>query len=96
MAALQANGVAAAVVRSVADLIQDDAQLKSRGHWVYLDHPEMGRSLYDSPSFRISGVDQGPHSPAPLLGQHTDDVCRDILDLSDGDISALKKDGVLS
>lgn len=96
MAALQANGVAAAVVRSVAELIQDDDQLNSRGHWVYLDHPEMGRSLYDAPSFRISGVDQGPRSPAPLLGQHTDDVCKDVLELSDGDIRKLKKDGVLS
>jgi benzylsuccinate CoA-transferase BbsF subunit len=96
MAALQAHGVAAALVRSAGDLIHEDDQLKSRGHWVYLDHPEMGRSLYDSPPFRISGIEHGPHSPAPLLGQHTDEVCREILGMTDGEIRGLKEDGVLS
>ena len=96
MSALQAHGVAAAVVQSAADLILEDEQLKSRGHWIYLDHPEMGRSLYDSPSFRISETQSGPRSPAPLLGQHTEEVCKDILDLTEGEICALKEDGVLS
>jgi benzylsuccinate CoA-transferase BbsF subunit len=96
MPTLQDNGVAAAVVQSAADLISADAQLKARGHWVYLDHPEMRRSLYNSAPFRMSDAAGIPRSPAPLLGQHTEEVCREILQLSDDDISVLRRDGVLS
>jgi benzylsuccinate CoA-transferase BbsF subunit len=96
MSVLQENGVAAAVVQSAGDLISTDAQLKARGHWVYLDHPEMKRSLYNAAPFRMSGATGMPRGPAPLLGQHTDEVCRDILKLSNDDISVLRRDGVLS
>jgi benzylsuccinate CoA-transferase BbsF subunit len=96
MSTLQDNGVAAAVVQSAADLVLKDAQLKARGHWVYLDHPEMNRSLYNSAPFRMSDAAGIPRAPAPLLGQHTEEVCRDILQLSDDDISVLRRDGVLS
>jgi benzylsuccinate CoA-transferase BbsF subunit len=96
MTALQDNGVAAAVVQSAADLISTDAQLKARGHWVYLDHPEMNQSLYNAAPFRMTGASGIPRGPAPLLGQHTDEVCRDILKLSDDEIFVLRRDGVLS
>ena len=33
--------------------------------------------------------------PAPLLGQHTAQVCRDILDMPDAEIAALMQEGVL-
>jgi benzylsuccinate CoA-transferase BbsF subunit len=96
MSTLQDSGVAAAAVQSAADLVLKDAQLQARGHWVYLDHPEMNRSLYNSAPFRMSDAACTPRSPAPLLGQHTDEVCREILRLSDDDIFTLKRDGVLS
>jgi benzylsuccinate CoA-transferase BbsF subunit len=44
----------------------------------------------------MTGATGMPRGPAPLLGQHTDEVCRDILKLSDDDISVLRRDGVLS
>jgi benzylsuccinate CoA-transferase BbsF subunit len=96
MSVLQKNGVAAGVVRTAADVIEKDPQLRARGHWIYLDHPEMGRSLYNAPPFRISGLADVPSTPAPLLGQHTCDVCRDLLGLSEGEIGALQSEGVLT
>jgi benzylsuccinate CoA-transferase BbsF subunit len=96
MSVLQKNGVAAGVVRTAADVIEKDPQLRARGHWIYLDHPEMGRSLYNAPAFRISGFADVPSTPAPLLGQHTHDVCRDLLGLSEGEIGALQSEGVLT
>ena len=96
MSVLQKNGVAAGVVRTAADAIEKDPQLRARGHWVYLDHPEMGRSLYNAPPFRISGLAVVPSTPAPLLGQHTCDVCRDLLGLSESEIGALQSEGVLT
>lgn len=95
MTELQTRGVAAGAVRDVADLIRHDPQLHHRGHWVELQHPEMGPSIYNAPSFRLSGLASGPLLPAPLLGQHTDDVCRELLQLDTIQIADLRERGVL-
>lgn len=95
MTALQAQAVPAGVVRTAKDIVEDDPQLRHRGHWVKLDHPEMGRSVYNAPPFRVSGVDQTPLSAAPLLGEHTDEVLRSLLGLADERIAELRADGAL-
>lgn len=95
MEALQQAGVAAGVVRDAAAIVTRDPQLQARGHWVRLQHPEMGESVYNAPAFRMSGVEIGPYSPAPLLGQHTEEVCRDVLGMTQGEIAALAESGVL-
>lgn len=89
MEALQAAGVAAGVVRDAAAIVARDPQLQARHHWVRLQHPEMGESVYNAPAFRMSGVEVGPYSPAPLLGQHTEEVCQDVLGMTKDEISAL-------
>lgn len=94
-AALQARGVAAGVVATAADVTRDP-QLEHRGHWVTLDHPEMGRSLYNAPPFRCSRTPVALSRPAPLLGQHTVEICRELLGLSDTEIAALREDGALT
>lgn len=96
MAALQARGVPAGVVQNAHDLVELDPQLRHRHHWRWLDHPEMGRSIYNGPPFSYESGPVGPRAPAPLLGQHTDAVCRDLLGLGDGEIDALTKEGVLT
>ena len=96
MARLQAAGVPAGVVHTAAGIVQHDPQLKHRRHWVQLDHPEMGPSIYNAPPFRLSGVEGVPRSPAPLLGQHTDEVCRHLFGLDDAEIEELRRQDVLS
>lgn len=96
MERLQAAGVAAGVVNTAADVVDRDKQLVHRGHWVKLNHPEMGPSIYNAPPFRIIGASPVPRSPAPLLGQHTDEVCGEVFGLAGSEIEALRRDGVLS
>ena len=36
-----------------------------------------------------------PSRPAPLLGQHTAEICRELLKMSDGEIEQLKGQGAL-
>lgn len=96
MLALQHAGVAAGVVRTAADIVDEDPQLQHRRHWVKLEHPEMGTSIYNAPPFRISGARPTPVAPAPLLGQHTDEVLTEILGLDTATVENLRQDDVLT
>ena len=93
--ALQAAGVAAAPVLSPPEVIADP-QLEHREHWRRLEHPEMGRSLYNGQPFRFARHEVQPTTPAPLLGQHTDEICEELLGLSPEQIAHLRTTDVLS
>jgi benzylsuccinate CoA-transferase BbsF subunit len=96
MTRLQKRGVAAGVVQNYQDLLETDPQLRHRNHFVVLDHPEMGPSAYNAPPFTLSGPDEPTmRTPAPLLGQHTRQVCADLLAMSDDEIDRLIAEGVL-
>lgn len=94
MRALQSRGVPAGVVESAQDVIEHDPQLAHRKHWISLDHPEMGRTLYNAPPFRCSRTPVGLSKPAPLLGQHTREICRELMELSEEEIQRLEAAGV--
>ncbi len=94
MRLLQSAGVPAGVVQRSSDLLRD-AQLAHRRFFRYLDHPEMGNIPYSGHQFRIRGYDSGPRFPAPLLGQHNEFVLRDILGMTDEEITeALAAGGI--
>lgn len=94
--ALQAASIPAGPVQDARDVLDHDPQLAARGHWVTLDHPEVGPSTYNSAPYRYSDAQSEPTSPAPLLGQHTREICRELLGLDDSEISHLEEAGVLS
>jgi benzylsuccinate CoA-transferase BbsF subunit len=94
MALLQKKGVAAGVVQNAKDLAQDP-QLKSRGFFVELDHPELGRTISDANPIRLSDSPPGYTHPAPLPGQDNEYVYGELLGLSRGEINRLKKQGVI-
>ncbi len=93
--ALQERGVAAAPVEDAADVVERDPQLAHRNHWVWLEHPEMGETVYNAPPFRFSGLDGTIRTAAPMLGQHTEQVCRELLGMDPDEVAALVEDGVL-
>lgn len=94
MSLMQQAGVAAGVVARSED-IHSDPQLKHRGHFVVLEHREMGPTVYDMPPYRLSQTPAQLRLPAPCLGEHTHYVCREILGMSDEEIADLMAEGVL-
>ena len=96
MADLQARGVPAGVVQNAQDILDKDPHMRERAYYQYLDHPETGRSAYDGPCARLSETPGFHEAAAPLFGQHTDEVCRRILELSDDEIAALLVEGVFA
>ncbi len=87
MEILQSKDIPAGVVQNARDMLEGDEHLKARGYYVYLDHPEAGRTAYDGPPFRLSKTPGELRSPAPLLGQHNEQVCKEILDMSEEEIA---------
>ncbi|PJK19608.1 CaiB/BaiF CoA transferase family protein [Mycolicibacterium goodii] len=94
-AELTARGVAASPVQHADDLIRRDPQLRARAHWVTLDHPVMGPSIYDRIPYRLSVTPGYLRTPAPLLGADTRDVCTQLLGLTDNTYEVLEQQGVV-
>jgi benzylsuccinate CoA-transferase BbsF subunit len=92
---LQAAGIPAGLVQDAADLIDRDPQLAHRGHWVRLDHAEMGESIYNAPPYRFSSSRVELASPAPLLGEHTLEILEQVLSIGREEGQRLIDEGVL-
>ncbi len=95
MAELQALGVAAGVVQTAKDVLLDDPQLAHLGHWRRLPHKVMGEVTFNALPFRFTRASIGPHAASPLIGEHTAEICRDVLGLDDTRIEALAAADVL-
>lgn len=93
---LQAHAIPCGPVQDARDVLERDPQLAARKHWITLDHPEVGPSTYNSAPYRYSDAQSEPTSPAPLLGQHTHEVCAELLDLDEDEINQLAQAGVLA
>ncbi|MFC1919353.1 CaiB/BaiF CoA transferase family protein [Chloroflexota bacterium] len=93
MALLQAKGVPAGVVQDGRDLVDRDPQLKHRGHFRVLDHPESGSHIYEAPPFRLNKTPAGEPTCAPCLGEHNEYICKHVLGMSDNEFVALVNSG---
>ena len=91
---LQAAGIAAAVVATGRDLVEEDEQLAARGFYPVLEHPIAGPVRHEGIVARLTSTPGALTSPAPLLGQHTADVLGELLGLSDEVLAALAAAGV--
>lgn len=80
---------------TVSDLVQN-AQLKARGFWVEVEHPELGATLlYPGAFARSSENSFGIRRRAPLIGEHNEEVLCGELGLSPNEITMLKQSGVI-
>ncbi|MCE2404776.1 MAG: CoA transferase [Dehalococcoidia bacterium] len=94
MEALQGAGVPSGVVSDPRDLFEDP-QLRYRGHFRRLDHPEIGPYATDQTEAHLSRTPGKLDRPAPLLGEHTEHVLTEMMGLSHEEYRSLKDDGVL-
>ncbi|HBV86305.1 CaiB/BaiF CoA-transferase family protein [Desulfosporosinus sp. BICA1-9] len=87
-------GVRAGVLQNSKDLLEDP-QLNERGFWAYLNHQEMRRHVYNVSPAHLSKTPAQLYSPAPLLGEHTDRVLKEVLGLSEAEIVKLREEKVI-
>jgi benzylsuccinate CoA-transferase BbsF subunit len=91
---LQAAGVAAYPVQNCLDIHRDE-NLEAFGFWHWLDHQAMGPSPYQGLEHRMSRTPGALRSPAPMIGQHNDEVFKEILGMSANEIEELKREKVI-
>jgi len=90
----QARRVPLAPVSTMADLLASD-HLKARGFFALIDHPEAGSRRYPGAPYQFSVTPWAIRRPAPLLGQHNDEVFRNELGLTAADLSAALAGGII-
>lgn len=91
---LQSAGLDAAAVNDLGDL-HADGQLLHRGHFGLVDHAVLGRHPAERHAIRFSETDPVLHKAAPLLGEDTEYVLRERLQMSASEYQSLLDDGVL-
>ena len=93
-ARLQAAGVPAARLVHPRTLPEDEHE-RSRDFIVSLEQPGVGPMRFEGPPFRGPSLGTPIETPAPWPGEHTREVCREWLALSDAEIDALLASGAL-
>ncbi len=94
MTTLQSAGVAAGIVQRATDQIKDP-QLLWRNAFVEVDHPVSGKKLLPNHSFNMTNMTFAESTPAGVLGQHTEEICHESLNMTDEEIRKLIGEKVL-
>jgi crotonobetainyl-CoA:carnitine CoA-transferase CaiB-like acyl-CoA transferase len=93
MELLQRAGVESGVVETNEDLNRDP-QLAARRHFRPLDHPVIGAHAVEANAIRFSETPEEIRSPAPRLGEHTEQVFRELVGMSEVEYRELAAKGV--
>ena len=76
------------------DRVFDDPHAKARGMAIEMPHPQAGSVNLVAAPAKMSETPVTYRRPPPVRGEHTVEVLRDMLGLTDGEIARLRNDGV--
>ncbi|MBO0729729.1 MAG: CoA transferase, partial [Acidimicrobiaceae bacterium] len=91
---LQGEGVPAGMMMYISDQ-PGDPHLIDRGYILALEQPGLGDILLEGPAFHATRLPEPITFAAPLMGQHTADIARDVLGYSPERVDELLESGVL-
>jgi crotonobetainyl-CoA:carnitine CoA-transferase CaiB-like acyl-CoA transferase len=77
------------------DEVQKNEQAIARKMFVIVNHPTLGEIVEPGFPIKFSESKGDPTHPAPLLGEHTNEVLSNVLGLSSEKLSELRKEGVI-
>jgi crotonobetainyl-CoA:carnitine CoA-transferase CaiB-like acyl-CoA transferase len=90
---LQKHGIPGLPVNSPSDFMKDP-HIQARGFFAEVTHPVLGTFAQPGIPFMVDGK-RGAPAPAPLLGQHNQEVFGGELGLSVSEVAALATEGVI-
>jgi len=92
--AMEAHNVPCAPIYTMADVFADP-QVQHRGNSVKMEHPVTGSISFGSNPIHFSATPITEYSPPPLIGEHTDQILRDVLGLAPAAISELRANKII-
>jgi CoA:oxalate CoA-transferase len=95
MELVQRVDVCAAVVQDVEDQFKNDKQYAATGYLVHMNEPEAGDMVTENVPLRMSLTPGRVRGVAPLMGEHTHQIARTLLGLSDAEIKQLDEEKAL-
>jgi crotonobetainyl-CoA:carnitine CoA-transferase CaiB-like acyl-CoA transferase len=93
---LEARGVSCGPINRLDEVFADD-QVIAREMHLKMDHPATGNRHIDliASPIRMSETPTSYRYSPPVLGQHTDEILRDIGEFSENEIATLRSEGVI-
>lgn len=92
---LLAAGVPAAPINNIEQVVSDPHIAGAREMFVEVEHPKAGRTKIAGTHLKLSETKPCVRTPAPLLGQHNNEVYKNLLGLTDEEIAALQQEGLI-
>jgi crotonobetainyl-CoA:carnitine CoA-transferase CaiB-like acyl-CoA transferase len=93
MKRMQSAGVPAGVVQTMEDIVDHDPQLRAREFLLPIEHPVLGTFGHPTPPFKLS-KSKARVTRAPLLGEHNEYICTQLLGMSDEEFVELVQQDV--
>lgn len=90
----QERGLSWSYVATIRDLVDNNPQLREQGSLVELEHPRAGKLLYFVPCSRFSETEYRM-TPAPMLGQHNEEVYSHWLGTTKEELAKLAEERVI-
>ena len=91
---LEAAGVPNGPINDIAQVFAEP-QVQARGLKIELEHAVAGKLPMVASPMRFSGTPLEPKLAPPVLGQHTDEVLRELLGMSAAQIAALRAEDAI-
>lgn len=87
-------GVPASPINNLEQVVHDP-HANARKMFVHVEHPVAGDTLLNGSQFKMTVTDPVIDTPAPLLGQHNEEVYKELLGFDTSQLEELKKQGVI-
>src|SRR5262245_15329059 len=91
---LDEAGVPAGRIKTVAEVCESE-HLRARGMFVSVPHPKAGSVTAMGVPIRLWETPGAAQAPAPLLGQHTDEILTSLLKIPKARVDKLRGAGVV-
>jgi crotonobetainyl-CoA:carnitine CoA-transferase CaiB-like acyl-CoA transferase len=88
------HGIPVGAINTI-DKVVEHPQVKARGALVECEHPTAGKVQMVGVPVKLSATPGQVREPAPLLGQHTDEVLQHYLGLGAEEIATLRNAGAI-
>jgi len=94
-ALFEAAGLPYSPINTIKDICEDP-HISYRKMLVDIEQPRVGKMKIAGSPIHLSETPGAVYAPAPLLGEHSEEVLRTLLAYSDEEIERLKDEGIIN